>query len=810
MNNVQSSSKNVGIELSLKGLVEKAVSHKYLFLLSLLLCLGIAYAYIKVSTPVYEIGTSLLIDPTGKSRQLGDSKLMDGGVAVLDAEKNISNEVGILKSYGLIEQTVRELKFDVSYHTKQGFREQEHYGYFPFVVEPDYSQPQLYGAPFEIDILTDSTYRLSIEAKEFSVSNPKTGTTHEVKIPLKASSVNVFGQPVHHNYFNFTVNKPDYEVVMANFAGQELFFKVHQFGSISNHYLGNLEIIQQDLEGTILDLNTKGEVPGKEIDFLSKLTENYIESRLSERDKIALNKEEFIRKQLASISDSLALAERNLENFRRYSGSVDLSQSASNALNQVQDLTAQQSQMEVNINYYRSQLSNLRDSSSIDKIIAPSVVGINDPLLNENLVELKRLYSEKTRMAFTKGRQSLDLELLNKQIENNTSSLEENLKNVIQSSQLSLQNINSRLNNQESVINLLPSNEKQLLKYQRKSTLYENLFNYLSQELAKTGIAKAEDISDTKILDEARIVSNGPVSPKKSLIMGMAFILGLTLPLGWVILHDTIDETIHSIDELEAHADFPVAASIAKDDSHSMLSVTHLSEWRVEESFRDLTASIQFLVQDSTKNVIGITSTIPGEGKTFCSINLSVNFAKAGKKILLIDSDFRKPSLLEIPVNGKKKKHFADYLMSKNGSLKSVIQRHPEFPNFHYISTRVEERNPQVLLSSPRFQAMLETLKEQYDYIIIDSPAIGLVSDYLLMSKFIDVHLFIVRRKVSKISFLKNLKKLKKSGQVKNVYLIFNGARGKSFKYGYSRYDYSGKSDFRERFQLKKIKNWLF
>lgn len=798
-----------GMEVNFKSLIDKVLRYKFWFLISIPICLGLAFVYVKLATPVYEVKTSLLIDPTGKSRQLGESQYIDGGVGALEAEKNIFNEIGIIRSYGLIEETVKELKFDVSYHTSDGYRDKEHYGYFPVEVQPDYSKSQLYNIPFYFEILSDSTFRLKVEAEEFVVSNPATDATYEVNQPLNFSGEYKFNTPVSHDYFHFTVRKPEYEVIMDVFNEEEIFFKIHQIRNVANGYISKLEVSQKDIEGSILDLRTAGEVVEKEVDFLNKLTENYIAGQLSERDRIALNKEDFIRNQLASIADSLARAERSLEAFRRNTRAVDLTQTASNALNQAQSLQADMAQMELNMKYYQTQLETLQDSSTIDQIIAPSVVGINDPMLNENLLELKRLYSEKTRLNYFKGNQSLDLEILNKQIANTTKSLESNLRNLIQSSQLGISDIQFRLANLETVINQLPSNEKQLLSYQRKSSLYENLFNYLNQELAKTGIAKAEDIPDTKVLDEARMAGNGPIAPQKKLIFALAFIVGLTIPLGWIILHDSIDETIYEITELENYSNFPVAASIASDNSNSLLSVSELSEWRVEESFRDLTASIQFLIPDSSKNVIGITSTIPGEGKSFCSVNLAVNFAKGGKKVLLIDSDFRKPSLLEIS-NDETKKDFSYYLGNPKIPVESIIHEHPEISNFHYVPTEVEEKNPHILLSSPRFTKMLEELKGEYDYIIIDSPAIGLVSDYLLMSKSIDIHLFIVRRNISKISFLKNLDKLKRSGKLKNIYLVFNGAVGKSFKYGYSRYDYSNNKRANNRFGFKSIKNWLF
>ncbi|PTM15101.1 MAG: hypothetical protein DA408_00330 [Bacteroidetes bacterium] len=798
-----------GMEVNLKRLLEQVLQHKYLFLISIITCLGFAMAYIKLSTPVYEISTSLLIDPSGTSRQLGESKYMDGGVGMLEPDKNIFNEIGVIKSFGLIEQTVKALNFDVGYFAETNYKEQEYYGYFPFEVILDYSHPQIFDTPIYIAILSDSTYRLRVKANKFELSNPVNGTSRTIEKALDYTKTGTFGKPLSHSYFSFILRKPSYPVVLDEFSDKRLLFKVYSFKNVTDSYLSNLEVSQIDIQASILELSLKGTIVAKETDFLDKLVQNYIRGQLLERDEIAQNKEDFIRQQLFSIADSLAIAERSLENFRRNSRAIDLTQTGANALNQVQDLTSRKAQLEVSIRYYQSQLQTLQDSSAIDQILAPSVVGINDPLLNDNLLEIKRLYAERARLKFTKGQRSLDVELLNQQIKNSTNSLRENLRNLVQASQFTLQNIELQMANQEGIISQLPNNEKQLLNYQRKSTLYENLFNYLSQELAKTGIAKAEEIPDTKVLDPARMMGDGPIAPQEKLILALAFILGMIFPLGWIILYDSLDETINNIHELETFSKVPVLASIATDESKSSLSVAEIKEWKVEESFRDLTASIQFLIPDKTKNVIGITSTIPGEGKSFCAINLGIHFAKAGKRILLIDSDFRKPSHLEAIAN-EGKKDFAEFLLDEEIAAASIIHTHPDIPYLHLVMTSKEEDNPQIMLSSARYAELIEELKPQYDYIIIDSPAIGLVSDYLLISPLIAINLFVVRRKLSKLSFLKNLNKLTNSKTLEHVYLLFNGAVGKSFKYGYDRYEYGGRETARSGLGLKAIKNWLF
>lgn len=780
-------------EVNLKRLINKILDKKWLFLASILICTAVAYVFLKLATPIYQVEASILIDPQGQSRNLGgESQYVEGGVDLIETEKNIFNEIGILKSYNLVKETMSELNFEISYFATKDYRTREKYGYYPFEVELLDSMPQLYGGKFFVDLLDQNSFRLRVEAEGFEVSNPQTNTYHVIENNFTFSKVYNYGAEIKHDFFNFIINKPDYKVATEAFQGQELHFEVYSVDDLTSTYLGKLDVAQLDIQASILQMSSTGPVVEKEVQFLEKLSNNYIKSKLEERDQIAISKESFIRNQLLSVSDSLEIAEKKLEVFRRNSQSVNLSLTAANTLDQVQTVQDDKAQNELNIKYYNSLLNYLEEGDGINKIVAPSVVGINDPFLNENLLELKRLNSDKISAEFTKGAKSFDLVILDQQIDNTTNSIKENLRNLVQSSQMSLQEKDQRLSSLNYKINQLPSNEKRLVNFQRKSLLYENLYNYLSQELAKTGIARAEDIPDTKILDSARMIGDGPISPAKTMIMALGFLVGFILPLGFIILQGSLDDTIENVDQLERATQMPIAASIAQVEDSSKKVIKERNDWQLKESFRDLSANLQFLFPDDESKIIGITSTIPGEGKSFCTYNLATSFAKEGKKVLLLDADFRKVTIIEELDKKDRKEGITNYLSNDKISIDAIIHRHKKLKNFHYIPVYDLEENPHRLLSKQKMETLLYELKERFDYVIIDSPAIGLVSDYLLLTKYVDLHLFLIRRKVSKVSFLKDMEKLKRKGKMDNLYVIFNGAKGRTYKYGYSDYEYAG------------------
>ncbi len=768
-------------EINLQTLVKIIVRYKLLFISSLVLCVSLMVLYIKWATPIYEVSTSLVIDATGESRTLGDSKYMDGGVGLIGTEKNIINEINILKSFNLVKQTLEDLPFDVSYYSHTWYKTYEHFQHFPIEVVALEGEPQLFSTPMYIEVLSDQQFRLTIEADELLVWDPETKTTREVIGEFNFSEVYFFNTQISHDYFNFFINKTPYPELPEK---RGMFIEFNEPESLAQAYLDKINVNQVDIQASILSLSTRGPLVERQKLFLKQLVENYINNKLAERNEIASRKVRFIKDQLRMVTDSLTLAELNLEVFQKRSGAINLQATASNTLQQVSQLQSEQGQLRFRIKYYNSLLDYVNSVDESDRTVAPSLLDNEDPLLEDNLTELRRLYGLRNKM---KGLNQINSSL-EQDIRDVKNMIRENLKTLISSTELAVANNDQIIASQRSIIDQLPSDEKQLVVLQRKRLLYDNLYNYLSQELAKTGIAQSEDISDIKILDEARAVNGEPVSPQKYVLLILAVLTGLLIPLGFIVFFDKKESPIESRNDLERYSSIPVAASIAHQPSGSTLIDVSGDDWRVEESFRDLNATIQLLVPKKPL-VIGVTSTIPDEGKTFVATNLAITMAKSGKRVLVLDADFRNPS---IPVEAEsvETKDLSDFLLYKENSISQIIQKHKEIQNLHFIPTFLDESNPHLILSSNKWKALLNEVKNRFDYIVVDSPALGLVSDYLLISNTIDLHLFVVRRKVTKPSFLSELNKLKDTGRLKNLFLIFNDALGKSFKYGYSDYEY--------------------
>lgn len=770
-------------EVNLNLFLEKVWKNRRLFLVSIGSLLALAILYIILATPTYEASTSLLIDPSGSNRILGESKYVDGGVGLIEIEKNLYNEIGILKSFSLIRETVEDLGHDISYHAGSFLRTREQYGYYPFEITLNREKPQLYGVPFEVILLPENRYRLTIEADDFMVSNPATNSVREVDRDLEFSEIFEYGQEVNHDYFNFILDEPLYDVSATDFEGDKLSFVIHNIDDVTNSYLGKITVDNIDIQASIVQISSSGALVEKEVDFLNKLTENYIDNKLYSRNNIASGKEEFLRAQLEIISDSLLKTEIDLEAFKRSKNAVNLDVTAINALDRTQNLEVDRAKRQMDLRYYNSLIRYVQNNRGSDDFSIPTSMGIEDPLITGNLLELQRLYSERSRKKNFVTSNNQELTILNNQIEEYTGLLLNNLRSAVRSARMELGGISAQLADYDTIISTLPLREKQLLAIERQSTLYENLFNYLSQELAKTGIAKAESTTDTRVLDKARMVGDGPVAPQKTLILALAITLGALIPVTKIVFFSPTD-VIENLGQIIENTDIPVIASIAHHDRESSINDDGISLWNVKESFRDLFANLKLLRTKKRCTVLGITSILPEEGKTFCAINLGITLAETGRKTLIIDTDLRSPSL----VKGFDKSYgrgFSEYLEGKVESAEDLIYQHQSLRNLQFIPTAVVDTNVHELLTNSKFTALIDTMAQKYDYIILDTPAVGLVSDYLLYSDVVDINLFVVRRGIARLNFLDDFERIKRRAKLKKSYIIFNDREERKHKYGY-------------------------
>ncbi len=788
--------------INVKEIIFKYSKSWYYFFLCIVFCLFGAFLYNRYTTPLYSGSTTILIRDDSNA-SLGAENLLEG-LELFSGKKNLKNEIGILESYDLIAKTIQDLHFQTSYFHVGKIRTAEVYKNVPFQAIVDSNTTQTLGIAFHVHILENNSFELKTEAKNVRQYIPVKKTfTEQTRVSFKYSAKHSFGETIETENFSFKLQKQP--IFDESFIGKEFLFFFHDINNLTKKRLKNLTIAPINKEASIININSKGEVARKELDFLNQLASNYIQLGLDEKNQMAANTITFINQQLQDVSDSLLTAENKLENFKENNPKLELSYKDYGTFFQIEQLEKERSILEVNDKYYKALLNYLTSNDNVDKIVAPSAMGINDPLLNSLINDLSRLYAEKSTLALNTREEHPVFQSLISKIESTKKSLIENVNNIINTSDIAIQNVNNRIIQEEKLISNLPQSERVLVNIQRKFNLNESIYTYLLEKRAEAAIALAGNVADHKVLDIARLESRLPISPKKNISYLLGLILGFIIPIVWITIKDFFNDKVISKNDIEKITSYPIIGNILHSDKGSNLIVLNNPKSAISESFRAIRTNIQYLNSDKKKKIISITSSISGEGKTYCSMNLASVFALSGSKTLLIGADMRKPKIFsdfQLPND----KGLSNYL-SNQIKKKEIIQK-SNIENLDIILSGPTPPNPAELLDKQLMKSFLKELQEEYKYIVIDTPPIGLVTDSLILMKYTDVNLYMIRQNYSTKGMLEYITTLFEQKEIKHINLVFNDIDEKSMNYGYGYgygYGYYDEDQEKEKGFFKKL-----
>jgi capsular exopolysaccharide synthesis family protein len=547
-------------------------------------------------------------------------------------------------------------------------------------------------------------------------------------------------------------------------------------------------------EASMVTLSVSGFVPEQEADYLNKLMEVYIRYGLDNKNQTADSTIKFINEQLAVILDSLNIAEEKLENFRLKNNFIDLSREGTLVQNRLEKFENEKTSFELQLQYYNYLSDYLDLKNAVGTIISPSVMGITDQVLLRLVVELSTLQKEREKFGFNIEGNQPALELMDRQIEEAREALRENVKNGINGLKLLIAESDRKISNIEVEINRLPSTERKLINIQRKFDLNNTVYTYLLEKLSESGIAKASNVSDNRIIDTASYFSSGLVKPKTRKNFVIAIMLGFILPMVIISLIDFFNDRVMDKSDIGKKTKVPVIGYISHSDSKTEIAVVEKPGSSLAESFRSVRTAIKYFVKENEVAVIAVSSTISSEGKTFISINLAAITAMLGKKVLLIGLDLRKPSINKV-FEFENSPGMSTYL-SGNCDYIEIIKK-TQVDNLFYAPSGPIPPNPAELIETEQMKKFIERAKKEYDYIIIDTPPVAIVTDTLLLAPYIDVNLFIVRQRYTSRNTLDMIEQLNNHGELKNMAILINdislsGYYGYGMRYGYTQgYGYS-------------------
>jgi tyrosine-protein kinase Etk/Wzc len=776
--------------LDIKRYISLFISNWYWFAISLFIALTIAYSINRYSQKIYSVSSTMLIKDDQISGVKNNIESVIPGGDIFRSQQNLKNEIGILRSFSLNYRVMKELKdFHVVYIAlgRRGIVEKWLYKSCPFKVTYDSLELEPTGK-VEIEILQNEKVKIKFEDG------------------LNSDSELSFGVPIKSHGFEFSIVPRDSgsKVFNTNSSNKYYFYFTNP-ESLALDYIGKLSVAPIEKESSIVTLSVSGLVTEQEADYLNGLMKVYLNYGLENKNATADSTISFINRQIVLISRDLMDVEGTMENFRKTNSFFDISREGTLIQNKLEKLENEKAVFELQLQYYNYLSEYLNIKNVNGTLISPSVMGIGDPVLLRLVNELSDIKNEKEKLNFNLEVDQPALELMDRQAEEVRKALIENVSNGISSLKLSISESDKKIASVDTLINRLPTTEKKFINIQRKFDLNNTVYTYLLEKRAESGIARASNLPDNRIIDSAS--SSGPIKPKKRTNLVIALMLGFIFPITLIALIDYFNDKVIDKKDVEKKTKIPVIGYISHSDGKNEMPVVEKPGSSLAESFRAVRTSIKYFIKDNEKPVIAVSSTISSEGKTFISINLAAITAMLGKKVLLIGLDLRKPRINKV-FEFENSPGMSTYL-SGNCEYADVIKE-TQIKNLYYAPSGPTPPNPAELIETDNMRKFIETAKKEFDYLIIDTPPIAIVTDALLLAPYIDLNLFIVRQRYSSCNTLELIDQLYRRGDLKNLAIVINdinlsGYYGYGMRYGYSLgygytygYNYYGKGHYRK------------
>ena len=746
-------------------LVKYLLNYWYLFVMSFLLTYMAVWLYLRYTIPKYEIKSSILIKVSeGESSSITEEFLLqDLGVA--SNFKNLENEIQILKSRTLMNEVVERLKLNQRYFTKGRVRTIE-----------SYSNPSII-----VDSLTlkDSTRSLIFILK---VKN-----NHQFELLRGEQSLGNynFGDLVSTKYGTIRFQKS-----FTDIPTSDLVFRYDPSELIAKVYSALLKIKNLGTYSSVLELSLRDSEPQKAADLINKLIEIYNETSIEDKNRVSKNTLEFIEERVGVLSEELELVESSMASFKSKSKiPIEASSNIDFLLDEYRQNDRNVENLYIQKNLLAAILEFMSAPENEDKLVPLGGeilnTGISSLIGNYNGEILKK--EKLLRSAVETNPVIIDIQ---DQLKNLRSIIIVSIEKILEEVGQKLAVYEENLLKNQSNIKSIPGREKALLEIKRQQSIKESLYLYLLQKKEETALSLVVTAPNSRVVDRAKYMGASPISPKKQNIHAIAFLIGVLLPFGIIFLKNQLNDKVLSEDDITKRVGASIVGRIfyTKDKVASVITGSS-GRSAIGEMFRLTRANLDFYSPDQLPKVIMVSSSIGGEGKTFITVNLGASIALANKKTIVLGLDLRKPKLTEYFENASSSVGISSYIVNDE-PVESVIQQSSINENLFFINSGPIPPNPSELLVHPRMTQLIEHLKESFDYILFDTPPLGLVADAFLLNKYVTTSLFVVRFGHTRLRMLDLIEDVQKENKINNVGIVFNGLKKTGGYYGYGNYNY--------------------
>ncbi|MFV0471156.1 MAG: GumC family protein [Paludibacteraceae bacterium] len=762
--------------INLKDLLSKYIKKWYWFVLSIIIVFLLAWFYLKATNIKYTIQTTIMLRNENSASGNEQTALLES-MGLFNGSRALEDEIQVINSHKIIRQTIDSLNLYVEYYKKEGLKYVEKYQDTPLELV----MPQNFSDTIK--------YKLEIYLKEKSGAYIVKLKYFDRKETYKISNIhqefNTFLGKFQFKPTKKTKNTDKYKfiiyptkVLLSNYS-----MKI-QAGAINKQSMNVIKI-------SLVESNIK-----KAEDFLNKLVELYNLDAITDKNLVATNTASFLNEQLGKIEQELNDVESNVEQYKKSNSITDITSEADIYLQSSSEYGKKMAELETQlrlVDYVNTHINNNKNQYSL----IPSNIGIEDKGLVDLIQEYNKTILERMKLVKSSNPSNPMLIDLEEQINALRVNVNSSINNVKGGLTISRDDVRKKESEFKTRIKAVPTQERQFLEIRRQQEITQNLYVFLYQKRIENALRLASTASAARTIDKA-YASLLPVSPKRMMVFLVALILGLLIPFLFIYLRDLVNDKIEDAKEFQKSIRAPYLGNICISREPERVVVHEGKVTPIVEMFRLIRTNLQFLSASKKSPVILVTSTISGEGKSFISINLALSFALMKVKVVLVGMDIRNPMLSEY-MHISKTSGLTLYLSDDSYSIKDVILPSGFHNYLEVIPAGPVPPNPSELLMSPRLDNLISELKKEYDYIIVDSAPIGVVSDTYLLSRFVDNSVFVARQDYTSNDSCILINDIYKENRLKDMGVVLNGTPATS-NYGYG-YGYG--SDYRRKLSEK-------
>lgn len=765
--------------IDVKELLFKYVIHWPWFVGAVVACLIAAWAYLYISTPVYNISATVLIKDDKKGGSAGmlsglESLGLDG---MISSSQNIDNEMEVLRSKSIVKEVVENLDLYISYTDEDEFPSKNMYKTSPVQVSLTPQEADLLETPMIVEMtlqpqgsmdvnvkIDDDEYQKHFE-KLPAVFPTDRGTlafflTPDSVLPSKrALEETTDSKKTTHN-ITATINKPL---------------------AVAKRYCKNMTIEPTSKTTSVAVISLKNSNVQRGKDFINKLLEMYNINTNNDKNEVAQKTAEFINERISIISKELGSTEKDLESFKRGAGITDLTSDAQIALTGSAEYEKKRVENQTQINLLQD-LQKYMQNEGYE--VLPSNIGLQDLNLaaainryNDVLVERKRLLRTSTENNPT---------IIN--LDTSISAMKENvqvsLDRVLRGLFITKADLDREANRYSRRISEAPGQEREFVSIARQQEIKAGLYLMLLQKREENAITLAATANNAKIIDDA-IADEIPVSPRGRITYLIALILGVGIPVGVIYLLELTKFKIEGRADVERLTSVPIVGDIPlTDEKQGAIAVFENQNNLMSETFRNIRTNLQFMLGND-KKVILVTSTVSGEGKSFISGNLAISLSLLGKKVVIVGLDIRKPGLNKVFNISKREQGITQYLANPEKNLMDLVQLSDVSKNLYILPGGTVPPNPTELLARDGLDKAIETLKKNFEYVILDTAPVGMVTDTLLIGRVADLSVYVCRADYTHKNEYTLINELAENNKLPKLCTVINGLDLKRRKYGY-------------------------